>query len=106
MNNHTYTRKTIPSHNLFAPYGDEVGGVIDSVVGASPHPILFNPYGVEPQRIKPCKGDIEQRRGLPLRTNDTTTNTKLCKSDIKQRRGLPLRTWQPPPPTPSPDEAT
>ena len=34
---------------LFAPYGDEVGGVIDSVVGASPHPILLNPYGVEEQ---------------------------------------------------------
>ena len=64
-----------------------MGGVIDSAVGASPHPILFNPYGVEPQQIKPCKSDIEYRRGLPLRTNpttnNTTINTKLCKSDIE-----------------------
>ena len=44
---------------LFAPYGDEVGGVIDLAVGASPHPILLNPYGVEPQQIKLCKSDIE-----------------------------------------------
>ena len=38
---------------LFAPYRDGVGGAIGSAVGASPHPILFNPYGVEPQQIKP-----------------------------------------------------
>ena len=44
---------------LFAPYGDEEEGVIDSVVGASPHPILLNPYGVEAQQIKLCKGDIK-----------------------------------------------
>ena len=29
------------------------GGVEPPLVGASPHPILFNPYGVELQFIKP-----------------------------------------------------
>ena len=38
---------------LFAPYRGEEEEVIDLAVGASPHPILLYPYGVETQQIKP-----------------------------------------------------
>ena len=44
---------------LFAPYRDGEEEVIDSAVGASPHPILFNPYGVEPQQIKSRRDDTK-----------------------------------------------
>ena len=44
---------------LFAPYRDGEGGVIDSAVGASPHPILLYPYGVDPQQIKSRRDDTK-----------------------------------------------
>ena len=44
--------------------GAEVRELIDLAVGASPHPILLNPYGVEPQQIKPCKGRHKLAEGL------------------------------------------
>ena len=50
------------------PIGVSGGSALS--VGASPHPILLNPYGVEPQQIKLCKSDIKQRRGLPLWKGD------------------------------------
>ena len=36
---------------LFAPYRGVMGGIIAHAVGASPHPILLYPYGVETQQI-------------------------------------------------------
>ena len=44
---------------LFAPYRGVGGWGYNLAVGASPHPILLYPYGVEPQQIKLCKSDIE-----------------------------------------------